>query len=53
MFHGADDPYVEPVIAERLAARLDAPLVVYDDCAHWWAWERAPQVAAALTELWR
>jgi pimeloyl-ACP methyl ester carboxylesterase len=53
VFHGADDPYVERRIAERLAARLDGSLVVYDDCSHWWAWERAPQVATALSELWR
>jgi pimeloyl-ACP methyl ester carboxylesterase len=53
VFHGAADLYVEQVIAERLAARLDATLVVYDDCGHWWAWERATEVAAALTELWR
>jgi pimeloyl-ACP methyl ester carboxylesterase len=52
VFHGADDLYVEVVIAERLAARLDGALVVYDDCGHWWGWERAPQVATTLTELW-
>jgi pimeloyl-ACP methyl ester carboxylesterase len=53
VFHGADDPYVETRIAERLATRLDARLVVFDGCGHWWTWARAPQVAAALTELWR
>lgn len=52
VFHGADDIYSGRDIAERLAARLDAPLVDFADCGHWWAWERAPQVAAALTELW-
>ena len=53
VFQGADDLYVDRAIAERLAARLDGSLVVYEGCGHWWAWERATQVAAALTELWR
>jgi pimeloyl-ACP methyl ester carboxylesterase len=53
VFHGGDDLYVEARVAERLATRLDGTLTVYDGCGHWWAWERAPQVAAALTELWR
>jgi pimeloyl-ACP methyl ester carboxylesterase len=53
VFHGADDLYVERIVAERLAARLDGELVVLDGCGHWWAWERAAEVAAALTELWR
>ena len=52
VFHGADDLYVERVVAERLAARLDGALVVYDGCGHWWPRERAPQAAAALTDLW-
>jgi pimeloyl-ACP methyl ester carboxylesterase len=52
VFHGADDPYVDTRIAERLAARIGAELVVYDGCNHWWAWERAPQVAEVLTRLW-
>jgi pimeloyl-ACP methyl ester carboxylesterase len=52
VFHGADDPYVGREIAERLAARLGAQLVVYDGCSHWWPWARAPEVAAVLTALW-
>jgi pimeloyl-ACP methyl ester carboxylesterase len=52
VFHGADDSYVEEPVAERLAARLECTLMVFDGCGHWWTWERAPQVAAALTELW-
>ena len=53
VFHGADDPYVEQRIAERLATRLGARLAVHENCGHWWPWARAPQVATALTELWR
>jgi len=52
VFHGADDIYAATVIAERLAARLDASLVVYEHCGHWWAWERAADAAATLTDLW-
>ena len=52
VFHGADDPFVGTDVAERLAARLDAELVVFADCGHWWAWARAPEVAARLTDLW-
>jgi pimeloyl-ACP methyl ester carboxylesterase len=49
---GRDDPYVAPEIGERLAARLGAELVMFDECAHWWPWERAPESAAALQRLW-
>jgi pimeloyl-ACP methyl ester carboxylesterase len=53
VFHGADDLYVPVEIAERLAGRLAARLVVFPGCGHWWPWERAEDVAAALTDLWR
>jgi pimeloyl-ACP methyl ester carboxylesterase len=49
---GRDDPYVGPEFAERLAARIDAELVIFDDCSHWWPWERAQETAAALARLW-
>ena len=49
---GADDPYVTPRFAERLAARLDGRLLVFDGCGHWWPVERAAESAAALEELW-
>ncbi len=53
VFHGADDPHVPANIAEHLAARLDAALVMYHDCSHWWPWARAAETAETLTELWR
>jgi pimeloyl-ACP methyl ester carboxylesterase len=49
---GADDPYCGPEIGTRIAARLDADLVVFDGCNHWWPHERAAESAAALEELW-
>jgi len=52
VFHGADDPYSDTRVSDRLAARLGTELVVYDGCSHWWAWERAADAAATLTDLW-
>lgn len=52
VFHGAADPYLGTEIAELIARRLHAELVVYEDCSHWWAWERATETAATLTRLW-
>lgn len=52
VFHGADDPYLGTGVAERLAARLGGELVVFGDTSHWWAWERADEVAASLERLW-
>jgi pimeloyl-ACP methyl ester carboxylesterase len=52
VFHGGDDPYVDVAVMARLGARLDAPVIVYEGCSHWWAWERAADVAATLTDLW-
>ena len=52
VFHGAEDPYVGTDVAERIARRLSAELVVFADCRHWWPWERATETAAALTRLW-
>ena len=49
---GRDDPFVTPEFGERLAARIDAELLLFDDCGHWWPWERAAQTAAALEQLW-
>jgi pimeloyl-ACP methyl ester carboxylesterase len=49
---GRDDPFASVGIGARLAQRIDAELVVFDDCAHWWPWERAAESAAALERLW-
>lgn len=52
VFHGADDAFVDTGCARRIADRLDARLVTYEGCGHWWNWERAAETAAILTELW-
>jgi pimeloyl-ACP methyl ester carboxylesterase len=49
---GGDDPYCGPEIGTRIAARLDANLLVFDGCHHWWPWDRAEETARALEELW-
>lgn len=48
----ANDPYVAPRFAERLAARVGGELVLLD-CGHWWPHERPAETAAALDRFWR
>ena len=52
VFHGADDAFVPVDIARRLAERINAELIVYQDTGHWWAWERPQETSSALTRLW-
>jgi len=47
-----DDPYVSPVFAERLAARVRGELVLFEGCGHWWPVERPAEAAAALERFW-
>jgi pimeloyl-ACP methyl ester carboxylesterase len=49
---GRDDPFVTPEFGERLADRINAELIVYDDTGHWWPWTRAEAAAAALEAFW-
>lgn len=49
---GGDDPFVTAEFGERLAHRIDAELLVFDGCGHWWPWERTAETAAALEHLW-
>jgi pimeloyl-ACP methyl ester carboxylesterase len=49
---GRDDPYVQPEFGERLAKRLNARLVMFEDSGHWWPYTKPREVAAALEELW-
>jgi pimeloyl-ACP methyl ester carboxylesterase len=50
---GKDDPYVAPVFAERLAARVAGELVLLEGCGHWWPLERPAEAAAALERFWK
>jgi pimeloyl-ACP methyl ester carboxylesterase len=52
VFWGADDPYVTREFGERLAARTNATLVMFDDSGHWWPATRPVEVAAGLEKLW-
>jgi len=47
-----DDPYVSPVFAERLAARVRGELHLFEGCGHWWPLERPAEAAAALEGFW-
>jgi pimeloyl-ACP methyl ester carboxylesterase len=49
---GRNDPYVAPEFGERLARRLDARLVMFDDSGHWWPATKPAETAAALEECW-
>jgi hypothetical protein len=49
---GADDPYVTQKFGEQLAKRTNARLLMFADSGHWWPATKAPEVAAALEELW-
>jgi len=49
---GANDPYVTPRFAERLALRVRGELLLLD-CGHWWPHERPAEVATALEGFWR
>lgn len=51
---GADDPYVAPRFAHRLAARTRARrTLILEGCGHWWECQRPDEVAEALEAHWR
>ncbi|XBQ16546.1 MAG: alpha/beta fold hydrolase [Oceanicaulis sp.] len=49
---GEHDPYASVAVGERLAARTGARFHMFDDCGHWWPYERAEQTAAMLKAHW-
>jgi pimeloyl-ACP methyl ester carboxylesterase len=49
---GADDPYVSPEFAHRMAKRLGGRAVVYESTGHWWPVQRAADAATELERLW-
>jgi pimeloyl-ACP methyl ester carboxylesterase len=49
---GRNDPFVPVEFGERLARRVNAELLVFDDCGHWWPSERPAEAAQALERFW-
>ena len=49
---GENDPYVPIGTAERFARRWQYPLHVVHDAGHWAVAERAPEIAAQLSQFW-
>ena len=49
---GKNDPFVEPIFAERLAARVRGELVLLEGAGHFWPVERPAEAAAALERFW-
>ncbi len=49
---GEHDPYAAPDFGRRLAHRTGARFHLFEDCGHWWPYERPVETAALLRELW-
>jgi pimeloyl-ACP methyl ester carboxylesterase len=49
---GAHDPYASAAVGEKLAERTGAHFHCFDDCGHWWPYERSEKTAALLSSHW-
>ncbi len=49
---GEHDPYASVAVGQKLAQRTDARFHLFEDCGHWWPYERAAEVAAELKAHW-
>ena len=49
---GADDIHAPPEFGMRVATRINAELLVFNGCEHWWPWARAQETSEALKRLW-
>jgi pimeloyl-ACP methyl ester carboxylesterase len=49
---GRDDLVVAAGFAERLARRVNAELLIFDNCGHWWPSQRPVEAAQALERFW-
>lgn len=49
---GEHDPYADPAVGERLAARTGARFHLFEGCGHWWPYERARATADLLQAHW-
>lgn len=50
---GEHDPYASVAVGRKLAERTGAKFHMFEDCGHWWPYERAEQTAALLAEHWK
>lgn len=49
---GELDPYASVAVGRKLAERTGAQFHLFEDCGHWWPYERPEQTAALLAEHW-
>jgi pimeloyl-ACP methyl ester carboxylesterase len=49
---GEHDPYASVLVGRKLAERTGAQFHLFEDCGHWWPYERAEKTAALLAEHW-
>ena len=49
---GEHDPYASVAVGRTLAERTRAAFHLFEDCGHWWPYERSAQTAAALVRHW-
>ncbi len=52
MIWGADDPYMQKELAEKMAARVGARIVSLPETGHWFPAQRPKETAALLEEHW-
>lgn len=49
---GDQDPFAAPAVGLRLSERSGARFHLFEDCGHWWPYERPRETAEALLTLW-
>ena len=49
---GEHDPYASVAVGRKLAERTGARFHLFEDCGHWWPYERPGDVAAQLAAHW-
>ena len=49
---GEHDPYAGPEFGRRLAERAGARFHLFEDCGHWWPYERPAETAETLAAFW-
>jgi len=49
---GEHDPFAGVDVGRRYAGRVGARFHLFEDCGHWWPYERAEETASELMQLW-